>query len=137
MPRAQQKPSPPDVVKVMKNRPKAPAVQIAQAYRSERAVLVDRWIQEQSDPHKAFNEYHFYYENRADADKAIAKGYTACKWKNGNQVQHEGDPLMWIPKDVFEGKEDRAVAISKQILQSAVDGETEEDKKAGLVKMDE
>lgn len=137
MPRASQKAPPPDVVRVLKSRPKAPSVQIAQGYRSERTILIDRWIQEQTEPEKVFNEVHFYWENRADEDKAIAKGYQNCKWGNGNKVQHEGDPLMWIPKKAFEDKENRAVTISKEIMQAALDGETAEDKQAGLVKMDE
>jgi len=117
-------------MKARETRKKSPELFVAGVHSDERKELVKRYAPECIDPPfnplsgrpRQYAEWHAFF---ADPDKAhirAHRGYEPVPNEHGDQVQHEGDLLFRIPRDMWKQSKDASSTESALRRKSSSDG---------------
>jgi len=120
-------------MQAQEKRKQAPELFVAGVHSDERKELVARYAPEcvnpvynpQSRLPRQFAEFHAFFCLEAKASLWAHKGYIPVFDENGLHVQHEGDVLFKIPREMWLQKELAESNESKIRREAQTDAETE------------
>ena len=117
----------------LEKRKVAPELYVAGVHSDERKELVKRYAPECVDPRfdprsgqrRRFAEYHACFFPESRASKAAHRGYIPILDENKEHVEHEGDLLFKIPRDMWMEQQVASSYESKMRREATTDYETE------------
>jgi len=126
-------------VLAQETRKKAPELYVSGTHTDERAELVARYAKDCVDPYynpmsrqpRQYAEQHAYFISPKKASIMAHKGYIPVLDEHNLHVQHEGDLLFKIPREMYLAKELSSSNASKVIREGQTDEEIEKLRVAG------
>jgi hypothetical protein len=117
-------------MKARETRKKSPELFVAGVHSDERKELVKRYAPECIEPPfnprsgrpRQFAEWHAFFADPNKAHIRAHRGYEPVPNEHGDQVQHEGDLLFRIPRDMWKNTKVAASVESASRRKSSSDG---------------